>query len=404
MFSDLHPSVRWHEGGRLDLAIAYEAPVALDDRGLLLVPSVFAWPGIHVVSDPPWQPTFIYTARGTATAWELAREPAPDALRRLIGPTRAAILHALQTPQTGAAASPEPQAGSRISFPCVRAKANLSPARATTSRIDAGPVSPPVGRVKLVLIPVGLGLLAAIVTWWTWRAIHDPAGFDFRLAYRGGQVAWANGHPEQQSTWTGTPLLAVAVALLSRAASLRTATILITVLNVILVLGAAGVVMARLRRYLSAGWWWAIAFALLSFGPMMSTVWWKQFNIIALGGWCRTGRCERWWGWDSRVVARVCAGCGAVRGRRATGDGGAALGLLPGCPPPVPGRSAGAERPSGWLSVESEHGEPGEVHGGSEQREVGGDLRVPRTRARRPPCLRRIRWLILRSTVGRVCL
>ena len=102
LFSGLHPSVRWHEGGRLDLRIAYEARVALDERGLLLVPSVFAWPGICVVSDPPWQPTLIYPARGTATAWEPTREPAPDALRRLIGPTRAAILHALQAPHTGA--------------------------------------------------------------------------------------------------------------------------------------------------------------------------------------------------------------------------------------------------------------------------------------------------------------
>ena len=38
LFSELHPSVRWHPGGRLELAIAYEAPVALDQRGLLLVP------------------------------------------------------------------------------------------------------------------------------------------------------------------------------------------------------------------------------------------------------------------------------------------------------------------------------------------------------------------------------
>ena len=52
--------------------------------------------------DPPWQPTLIYTARGTATAWEPTPEPAPDTLRRLIGPTRAAILQALQAPQTGA--------------------------------------------------------------------------------------------------------------------------------------------------------------------------------------------------------------------------------------------------------------------------------------------------------------
>ena len=101
LFSELHPSVRWHQGGRLELAIAYEAPVALDQRGLLLVPSVFAWPGIYVVTDPPWQPTLIYPARGTATAWEPTGEPTPAALRRLIGPTRAAILQALQAPHTG---------------------------------------------------------------------------------------------------------------------------------------------------------------------------------------------------------------------------------------------------------------------------------------------------------------
>jgi biotin operon repressor len=101
LFKELHPSVRWQEGGRLELGVAYEAPVALDERGLLLVPSVFAWPGIYVVTDPPWQPTLIYTARGTATAWEPNGEPAPDTLRRLIGPTRAAILQALQAPQTG---------------------------------------------------------------------------------------------------------------------------------------------------------------------------------------------------------------------------------------------------------------------------------------------------------------
>jgi DNA-binding transcriptional ArsR family regulator len=93
--------VRWHEGGRLDLGIAYEAPVAVDERGLLLVPSVFAWPGIYVVSDPPWHPTLIYPARGTATAWEPTSEPAPDALRRPVGSTRAAILQALETPHTG---------------------------------------------------------------------------------------------------------------------------------------------------------------------------------------------------------------------------------------------------------------------------------------------------------------
>jgi biotin operon repressor len=101
LFRELHPSVRWHKGGGLELAIANEEPVTLDERGLLLVPSVFAWPGICVVSDPPWQPTLVYPARGTATLWEPTRAPTPEALRRLIGPTRAALLSALQAPHTG---------------------------------------------------------------------------------------------------------------------------------------------------------------------------------------------------------------------------------------------------------------------------------------------------------------
>lgn len=102
LFGELHPSVRWREGGRLDLAIASEAPVEIDERGLLLVPSVFTWPGICLLSDPPSQPTLTYPARGTATIWQPMPEPTRDALRRLIGPTRAAILHALRAPHTGA--------------------------------------------------------------------------------------------------------------------------------------------------------------------------------------------------------------------------------------------------------------------------------------------------------------
>jgi len=93
-----------------------------------------------------------------------------------------------------------------------------------------------------------------------------------------------------------------------------------------------------------------------------------------LGGWCRTGRREVGSGaWRSGRVG-VCGVSGVsspvgVGGRSLTASG-------------VPGasgvrfsvRSAGAECPAGWFAVESEHGEPGEVRGGGEQLEVGGDL------------------------------
>jgi hypothetical protein len=129
---------------------------------------------------------------------------------------------------------------------------------------------------------LGFSLLAAIVAWWTWRAIADPHGYDFRLYYRAGQVAWATGHPEHQSTWDGTPLLGALMAILTRLAGLRAAADLITVLNAALVLGASAVVLRKLRGVLPAAAWWAVAAGLLSFGPILSTVWWKQFNLFAL--------------------------------------------------------------------------------------------------------------------------
>lgn len=129
---------------------------------------------------------------------------------------------------------------------------------------------------------IGTAALAAIVTWWTWRALHDPRGIDFRVLYRGGQLAWRTGHPERESTWISTPLLAAMMAGLTRLISLRAATDVITVVNLVLVLGTAAIVLRRVQNLLSPIWWWVAAFALLSFAPMMSTVWSKQLNVIAL--------------------------------------------------------------------------------------------------------------------------
>ena len=54
------------------------------------------------------------------------------------------------------------------------------------------------------------------------------------------------------------------------------------------------------------------------------------------------------------------------------------------------------------AALHTEHGQTRQVRGGGEQAEVGVDFTVPRTRARRPPCRRRMRWASLRSTLGRV--
>lgn len=106
LFADLDDTVSWDDGvlhidkkcdghqkfwgGRLDL----------DDRGLLLIPSVFAWPKVSIVTAPPWQPALIYPARGIGMLWESQRDAAPEALARLLGRNRAAVLMALDCPRS----------------------------------------------------------------------------------------------------------------------------------------------------------------------------------------------------------------------------------------------------------------------------------------------------------------
>src|SRR3954451_14689679 len=55
VFADLHPHVRW-DGDGLAVDRPTQAEVDLAGRGLQLVPSVFAWPRVAALFDPPWQP------------------------------------------------------------------------------------------------------------------------------------------------------------------------------------------------------------------------------------------------------------------------------------------------------------------------------------------------------------
>jgi hypothetical protein len=152
---------------------------------------------------------------------------------------------------------------------------------------------------RTYLSVVGFCGLLAIAAWWSWRAFNDPLTLDTGLAYQGGQAALATGHPEHVITWISTPFLGAVMAVVARVMSVNTAADLVTSLNIVCVLGCLAVVLRRLRTVLSPGWWWVASFALVSFAPMMSTVWWKQFNIFALvlaiGGYelLRTGRTKR---------------------------------------------------------------------------------------------------------------
>ena len=99
LFSDLHPEA-WFEEGTLKIEKPWEEQVALDGRGLLLVPSAFVWPRLSAITEPPWQPTLIYPARGVGTLWEPGTPVTPKALGALLGRRRAAVLSALDSPRS----------------------------------------------------------------------------------------------------------------------------------------------------------------------------------------------------------------------------------------------------------------------------------------------------------------
>ena len=99
LFADLSSEVAWRQP-HLDVRVpAHEATVALDGRGLLLVPSAFSASRPFVIDREPWQPALIYPARGIATLWEEA-PPAPGGLARLLGSSRAAMLADLAAPRS----------------------------------------------------------------------------------------------------------------------------------------------------------------------------------------------------------------------------------------------------------------------------------------------------------------
>jgi DNA-binding HxlR family transcriptional regulator len=74
--------------------------VALEGRGLLFVPSAFAWPLLVAITEPPWQPTLIYPTRGVGALWDPEQRPQPEALRVLLGERRASVLEALDVPRS----------------------------------------------------------------------------------------------------------------------------------------------------------------------------------------------------------------------------------------------------------------------------------------------------------------
>jgi hypothetical protein len=99
LFADLHPRLSWADGTlTLRNPSGFLQVRDLGGQGVLLMPSIFVWPDVVSGFAPPWQPTVIYPARGMGGLWQTPAPEAPDALVRLLGPNRAALLSGLDEP------------------------------------------------------------------------------------------------------------------------------------------------------------------------------------------------------------------------------------------------------------------------------------------------------------------
>ncbi len=94
--------------------------------------------------------------------------------------------------------------------------------------------------------------------------------------------AWQTGHPEHVQFWTGMPFLAGLMALTQPRAERQSHGRPRHLAQRRARARGGLVLLRRLRPLLAPAWWWVIALGLAGFVPLMSTVWWKQFNLIAL--------------------------------------------------------------------------------------------------------------------------
>lgn len=98
VLADLRPEVSF-DADAIRVRSARTLERALDDRGLLLMPSIFSWPTVTVYAEGSWQPSIVYRARGAGEVWLEAGRPG-HALGVLIGRRRAMILELLVRAQS----------------------------------------------------------------------------------------------------------------------------------------------------------------------------------------------------------------------------------------------------------------------------------------------------------------
>jgi DNA-binding transcriptional ArsR family regulator len=98
LFDDMSPLISV-EGRRLFVDLKVTCTRSLDGAGILLIPSAFIFPRVMAILDThPAPAALCYPARGAGAMWFHNEDDTDDALAKLIGRTRAQILHALDEP------------------------------------------------------------------------------------------------------------------------------------------------------------------------------------------------------------------------------------------------------------------------------------------------------------------
>ncbi|MCX4982264.1 DUF5937 family protein [Streptomyces sp. NBC_00572] len=100
VLSELHETVRWDDG-TLRL-VRRHCSLSRDQAGsgLLLVPSVFAWPRVLTRSVHPDPPQLAYPALGFGAVWEPRSAAATEAVAAVLGRSRTLLLTELDTPSS----------------------------------------------------------------------------------------------------------------------------------------------------------------------------------------------------------------------------------------------------------------------------------------------------------------
>lgn len=92
------PHVRWRNNGIEVTRLHVSKTINAAGAGLVLVPSVFVWPGVAAMLDEPWPYSIVYPARGVSALLEESHGTDDSALSDLIGRTRAKLLRSLTDP------------------------------------------------------------------------------------------------------------------------------------------------------------------------------------------------------------------------------------------------------------------------------------------------------------------